>query len=231
MTPSVHGGKPLPFRGARTDASSAAVQKSVRTASAATARYATPASGTGGGADVGRTAADEEGAAVAVAAGSMVGAAVEAKDGPASLGATVGAVGVVGTAVAGWVGRRVPAPGCDEQAAASRSRRADRRTMAPPYSGCRETGERVDAAEPSQRCRGELDAREGADPDSDGVVGKFDLCPDVPEDIDGYQDQDGCPDLDNDGDGIPDINDQCQSAGSPSLSVSPAASAVTTSRS
>ncbi len=33
--------------------------------------------------------------------------------------------------------------------------------------------------------------------------------PNQPEDFDGFQDQDGCPDPDNDGDGIPDINDQC----------------------
>src|SRR6185369_1324974 len=30
-----------------------------------------------------------------------------------------------------------------------------------------------------------------------------------PEDPDGFQDADGCPDPDNDGDGVPDIDDQC----------------------
>jgi hypothetical protein len=44
----------------------------------------------------------------------------------------------------------------------------------------------------------------GRDRDGDGIRDSDDLCPDVPEDLDGYQDQDGCPDLDNDGDGIPD---------------------------
>jgi len=33
--------------------------------------------------------------------------------------------------------------------------------------------------------------------------------PNDPEDKDGFQDTDGCPDLDNDGDGIPDAKDQC----------------------
>jgi outer membrane protein OmpA-like peptidoglycan-associated protein len=48
-----------------------------------------------------------------------------------------------------------------------------------------------------------------ADPDGDGIKGSDDLCPDQPEDFDGFQDEDGCPDFDNDGDGIPDISDKC----------------------
>jgi outer membrane protein OmpA-like peptidoglycan-associated protein/opacity protein-like surface antigen len=47
------------------------------------------------------------------------------------------------------------------------------------------------------------------DTDGDGILNKNDKCPKVAEDIDGFQDGDGCPDLDNDGDGIPDIKDQC----------------------
>ncbi len=31
----------------------------------------------------------------------------------------------------------------------------------------------------------------------------------TPEDFDGFQDDDGCPDIDNDRDGIPDSLDQC----------------------
>ena len=31
----------------------------------------------------------------------------------------------------------------------------------------------------------------------------------MPEDKDGFQDDDGCPDPDNDGDGIPDVRDKC----------------------
>ncbi|MHB8080099.1 MAG: OmpA family protein [Candidatus Krumholzibacteriia bacterium] len=48
-----------------------------------------------------------------------------------------------------------------------------------------------------------------ADRDHDGIADRRDGCPDQPEDIDGFQDQDGCPDLDNDGDGIPDRRDSC----------------------
>jgi outer membrane protein OmpA-like peptidoglycan-associated protein len=47
------------------------------------------------------------------------------------------------------------------------------------------------------------------DKDGDGVPDSVDGCPDEPEDKDGFQDEDGCPDPDNDGDGIPDAADQC----------------------
>ena len=47
------------------------------------------------------------------------------------------------------------------------------------------------------------------DRDGDGIPDNIDKCPDQPEDFDGFQDEDGCPDLDNDGDGIPDIRDKC----------------------
>ena len=47
------------------------------------------------------------------------------------------------------------------------------------------------------------------DRDHDGVSDDRDQCPDQPEDVDGFQDQDGCPDPDNDNDGIPDAQDQC----------------------
>jgi outer membrane protein OmpA-like peptidoglycan-associated protein/opacity protein-like surface antigen len=47
------------------------------------------------------------------------------------------------------------------------------------------------------------------DNDDDGIDNNKDLCPDDPEDFDGFEDQDGCPDLDNDKDGILDVNDKC----------------------
>lgn len=47
------------------------------------------------------------------------------------------------------------------------------------------------------------------DNDKDGINNEFDLCPDQVEDFDGFEDEDGCPDLDNDRDGILDINDKC----------------------
>jgi hypothetical protein len=47
------------------------------------------------------------------------------------------------------------------------------------------------------------------DRDHDGIPDVYDRCPDEPEDHDGFQDDDGCPDPDNDGDGIPDALDKC----------------------
>ncbi len=47
------------------------------------------------------------------------------------------------------------------------------------------------------------------DRDRDGIVDAKDLCPSAPEDKDGFQDKDGCPDSDNDQDGIPDTADRC----------------------
>lgn len=47
------------------------------------------------------------------------------------------------------------------------------------------------------------------DRDYDGVPDDFDQCPDVIEDHDGYDDEDGCPDLDDDADGLPDSEDRC----------------------
>jgi outer membrane protein OmpA-like peptidoglycan-associated protein len=49
------------------------------------------------------------------------------------------------------------------------------------------------------------------DVDGDSIPDQIDVCPDEPEDRDRYQDDDGCPDLDNDGDGVIDANDKCAS--------------------
>ena len=47
------------------------------------------------------------------------------------------------------------------------------------------------------------------DQDKDGINDRYDKCPTEPEDFDGFQDDDGCPDLDNDLDKIPDKKDKC----------------------
>jgi outer membrane protein OmpA-like peptidoglycan-associated protein len=47
------------------------------------------------------------------------------------------------------------------------------------------------------------------DADGDGVPDKQDPCPRQKEDMDGYEDFDGCPELDNDLDSIPDSRDKC----------------------
>ena len=47
------------------------------------------------------------------------------------------------------------------------------------------------------------------DTDGDGVIDADDGCVDEAEDLDQWDDADGCPDLDNDEDGIPDTGDGC----------------------
>ncbi len=47
------------------------------------------------------------------------------------------------------------------------------------------------------------------DRDQDGIVDDKDRCPEQPEDLDGFEDQDGCPDVDNDKDQILDTDDSC----------------------
>lgn len=50
---------------------------------------------------------------------------------------------------------------------------------------------------------------EELDKDRDGVPNKYDQCPYEMEDLDGFRDDDGCPDLDNDEDGLLDTQDAC----------------------
>ena len=47
------------------------------------------------------------------------------------------------------------------------------------------------------------------DPDGDGIPTSQDRCPTQPEDLDGFEDEDGCPESDNDQDGIADNLDKC----------------------
>ncbi|HTJ83943.1 MAG TPA: thrombospondin type 3 repeat-containing protein [Polyangiaceae bacterium] len=49
------------------------------------------------------------------------------------------------------------------------------------------------------------------DTDRDGVADEDDRCPTFAEDRDGFEDADGCPEMDNDGDGVPDPLDLCPS--------------------
>src|SRR5258706_7668420 len=62
------------------------------------------------------------------------------------------------------------------------------------------------AVAPSNR---EVAPSQAPDSDGDGIADDRDRCPDKPEDYDGFEDQDGCPDPDNDGDGVLDADDDC----------------------
>src|SRR5262245_45703894 len=67
----------------------------------------------------------------------------------------------------------------------------------------------VRPSSPATSVSHEVDAGAVADRDHDGVPDDVDRCPDDPEDCDGFEDADGCPDEDNDKDGRPDYCDQC----------------------
>ncbi|MCC7386131.1 MAG: OmpA family protein [Deltaproteobacteria bacterium] len=72
--------------------------------------------------------------------------------------------------------------------------------------------------DPEDQCpneAGSLENKGCPDCDHDGLVDASDDCPTEPEDLDSYQDQDGCPDPDNDGDGLADGSDQCPSKAGP----------------
>jgi len=47
------------------------------------------------------------------------------------------------------------------------------------------------------------------DRDGDGIPDDVDQCPTLAEDLDGFEDSDGCPEADNDNDGIVDADDAC----------------------
>ncbi len=55
--------------------------------------------------------------------------------------------------------------------------------------------------------------RTAADLDRDGIRDEEDLCPTSAEDRDEFEDEDGCPELDNDQDGIADKQDKCPLVG------------------
>jgi outer membrane protein OmpA-like peptidoglycan-associated protein len=61
---------------------------------------------------------------------------------------------------------------------------------------------------PRDKCAPKV-AKGPGDIDGDGILDDVDKCPRVPEDQDGFQDDDGCPEDDNDADGIADKIDQC----------------------
>ncbi len=50
---------------------------------------------------------------------------------------------------------------------------------------------------------------EPGDIDGDGIMDADDKCPKKPEDVDTYEDDDGCPDPDNDKDTVLDVDDSC----------------------
>jgi len=90
----------------------------------------------------------------------------------------------------------------------------------PELSGCPDTdGDGIPDAEdacPQQPGPKESQGCPAAkDSDGDGIPDDIDRCPLDPEDLDGFQDDDGCPDPDDDGDGIVDKVDACPATPGP----------------
>jgi len=77
----------------------------------------------------------------------------------------------------------------------------------------KDNADKAFAKSPADRCsyreeRSVVVPKSG-DADGDGIKDELDKCPDEPEDKDGFEDEDGCPELDNDKDGIYDSQDKC----------------------
>jgi outer membrane protein OmpA-like peptidoglycan-associated protein len=90
----------------------------------------------------------------------------------------------------------------------------------PEFRGCPDTdGDGIPDAEDA--CPTQAGPREtqgcpqSKDTDGDGIPDDIDRCPLDPEDRDGFQDEDGCPDPDDDGDGIVDKVDACPNTPGP----------------
>jgi OmpA-OmpF porin, OOP family len=62
---------------------------------------------------------------------------------------------------------------------------------------------------PKDKCGDQPRSVKPSDQDGDGILDADDKCPRVPEDLDNFEDEDGCPEDDNDKDGIADKVDQC----------------------
>ena len=72
----------------------------------------------------------------------------------------------------------------------------------------RDNADQAVAKSPRERCAPSGPPVIG-DRDGDGILDDADQCPLEPEDKDGFEDEDGCPETDNDGDGILDADDKC----------------------
>jgi len=54
-----------------------------------------------------------------------------------------------------------------------------------------------------------LQSERDRDKDKDGIQDRQDQCPEEPEDLDNFEDANGCPDPDNDRDSVLDVDDEC----------------------
>jgi OmpA-OmpF porin, OOP family len=150
-----------------------------------------------------------------------------------SLPAFLGLLGLLGLAVSGCAGRQLAAGVGDVRHKADEARNRGAMRCAPHELALADTNAEFAARELDEgdyfRAREHLQIAEDnanaalrlsrmetcnhpakpGDRDNDGVLDGADRCPNDPEDKDGFEDSDGCPDLDNDHDGIADSADKC----------------------
>jgi OOP family OmpA-OmpF porin len=67
----------------------------------------------------------------------------------------------------------------------------------------------LDSADACPNLKGDAALQGCPDTDADGITDNLDKCINDPEDKDGFEDSDGCPELDNDADGVADKDDAC----------------------
>jgi outer membrane protein OmpA-like peptidoglycan-associated protein len=72
--------------------------------------------------------------------------------------------------------------------------------------GCPDAAATATAGSPEQA---PLTLAPVVDTDKDGLLDDEDRCVQSPEDVDGFEDADGCPETDNDRDGVADASDKC----------------------
>lgn len=77
------------------------------------------------------------------------------------------------------------------------------------FDECRDQAVAMTDVEKTETAEVEEVEAQPKDRDGDGLLDEEDSCPDKPEDIDEFEDKDGCPDNDNDQDTIPDLRDKC----------------------
>jgi OmpA-OmpF porin, OOP family len=93
----------------------------------------------------------------------------------------------------------------DRDGIASPTEEQVQQTAPPPQ----EQGDTGEAPEPEEEVPSNVDDVDDAERAA-AIAGGYDACPGMPEDLDGIEDEDGCPEGDEDGDGVLDYLDRCE---------------------
>lgn len=197
---SATGASPTTTSGASATAGTAGAARPTGAATATTgaATGGTGASATTGAADA---ASPKTGATGATGATPATGATTGARAAAGASGATSATSGATGDSAA--TGAASGTAGASATGAS--------RTAAASGASASAAGSTGSTAGPATGAAivGGASARLPLDADGDGIADDADRCPVQPEDLDGFEDEDGCPELDNDQDGVADAQDKC----------------------